>query len=143
MNLLSPLAPVVASLVLGCSAFPDVTYADETEEVSADDDGALGVLPGEPTSSPEDSGVDASEAPGPGSEPPPSSPPDAGPGPGPACTKDKCVGTACTAPGTCDRCKDACKGQTKKCCANVDPVVSGGLALSCIADHALCPGESP
>lgn len=136
----TPLA--LFALLAGCSAFPEVTYAED-EEIEAITSGEeTATTPGVPAAAEADAGADANAAPIPSD---PSEPPDAGsgPGPGPGCHKGNCVGTACDLPSTCDRCKDACKGRTKKCCADVDPVNAGGLALSCVADDALCPGESP
>ncbi len=154
-------APLLASflaVVAGCSAFPDVTYGEDTGAVTAAKDAAAVVTeppaaPGADASfeneqpiEPEESDAESPDAGAPDAGPPDPGVPDAGvadAGPGPTCDKAPCVGSACGVPGTCDRCRDACKRSTKKCCADVDVTEPGGVALSCVAEGTRCAGETP
>ena len=128
------------ALVVGCSAFPEVSYSDDVDAITAEQDGPDAAGSGSEPDFPETDASDEVDAATPVTNPPDSGP---GPGPGTTCDKNLCFGSACGQPAACDRCKDACKGQTKKCCANVDPATAGGLALSCVAERDRCPGEAP
>ena len=130
-------------LFVGCAGFPDVTYADDPGVDPAAQDGAALPLTdaaraGDPAPR-ADAGAHAEAGPPPSSEAGPPDPrgPDAAPPPAGTCDKNPCFGAACGIGDTCARCKDACKGQTKKCCAD------DGEALSCVAESSLCAGETP
>ncbi|RYZ64017.1 MAG: hypothetical protein EOP08_09840 [Proteobacteria bacterium] len=125
---------------MGCSAFPEVTYSDDVDPITVDRDAPDAAGTGSEPGFPEADASDEVDAAIPATNPPDAGP---GPGPGPTCDKNPCFGSACGQPAACERCRDACKGQTKKCCANVDPATAGGLALSCVSERERCPGENP